>query len=202
MKLGFSQQQHIACIACLTSLLFNQPTSAAQLSQTNSADGRSALVLTGDIARGDADRFTRYIEANFVKKKRVLVALYLDSSGGLLHEGTRIAEMVHRLDVAAVVGDSSECESTCFLILAASTQRIIGVHATLGVHSAAIDPDEIGGKTAEDTSAMAVTVGLARLYHSYGVPDSVVVGMMTTLPNSIYKLNDNEKALLRSGPTH
>jgi hypothetical protein len=40
---------------------------------------------------------------------------------------------------------------------------------------------------------MAETLWLARLYRRYGVPDSVVVGMLTTLPTALYKLNENEK---------
>lgn len=189
-------------LAAATCLLLSQPAWAAQFSQTNAADGRSAIVLSGDITRGDADRFTQYIEENFVKKRRTLTALYLNSSGGYLEEGGRIAEIVHRIDLATVVGDSAQCLSACFLILAASTQRIIGVHASLGVHSAAMDPEQLGGKSAEDMAAMAETLWLARLYRKYGVPDSVVVGMLTTLPTSLYKLNEGEKLLLREGDTH
>jgi hypothetical protein len=189
-------------LAAATCLLLSQPAWAAQFSQTNAADGRSAIVLSGDITRGDADRFTQYIEENFVKKRRTLTALYLNSGGGFLEEGGRIAEIVHRIDLATVVGDSAQCLSACFLILAASTQRIIGTHATLGVHSAAMDPEQLGGKSAEDMAAMAETLWLARLYRKYGVPDSVVVGMLTTLPTSLYKLNEGEKLLLREGDTH
>jgi len=185
---------------CLTMCLsICPPAWAAQLSQTNAADSRSAIVLTGDITSGDSHRFFHYIKDNFVKKRRSLTAVYLDSSGGLLEEGRKIAEIVHRLDVAVVVSDSAVCRSACFLILAASSQRIIGVHAKLGVHSVAADPDSIGGKTGEDSSAMAKTVELARLYYAYGLPDSIVVKMLTTLPNSLYSLNDSEKAQLREG---
>jgi hypothetical protein len=189
-------------LAAATCLLLSQPAWAAQFSQTNAADGRSAIVLSGDITRGDADRFTQYIEENFVKKRRTLTALYLNSGGGFLEEGGRIAEIVHRIDLATVVGDSAQCLSACFLILAASTQRIIGVHASLGVHSAAMDPEQLGGKSAEDMAAMAETLWLARLYRKYGVPDSVVVGMLSTLPTALYKLNENEKVLLREGESH
>ncbi len=45
---------------------------------------------------------------------------------------------------------------------------------------------------------MATTVGLARLYHRYGVPDSVVAEMVTTLPDALYTLNESEKDLLRA----
>lgn len=179
-------------------LAISPPCLTSQLSQTNPADGRSAIVLTGDIERGDANRFFRYINENFVEKKRSLTALYLDSNGGIVQEGSRIAEIVHRLDVAVVVGDSAVCRSTCFLILAASNRRLIGVKASLGVHSVAADPESMDGRTAEDTPAMAETVELARLYREYGVPDSVVAGMVTTLPSSLYTLSEAEKALLRA----
>jgi hypothetical protein len=177
----------------------SQPVWALQLSQTNPADGKSAVVLSGDIVSGDSGKFVRYIEANFVRKRRSLTAVYVDSDGGVLEEGGRIAAVVHRIGVAVVVGDKAVCFSACFLILAASTQRIIAPLADLGVHSTAADPDQIGGKTAEDGAAMAETVRLARLYHKYGVPDSVVVGMVSTLPNSMYKLSETEKAFLRAG---
>lgn len=192
----------ITCTAIVAVLLLTQPILAAQISQTNPADGRSAIVLTGDILAGDADRFIRYIDEYFVKKNRLLTAVYLDSNGGLVDEGSKIAALVHRIDVAAVVGDSAVCHSICFLILAASTQRIIGTRAALGVHSTAVDSNQIGGKSAEDTLSMAETIKLARIYWKYGVPDSVVAAMVATLPDSLYTLNEHEKELLRTGARH
>lgn len=195
----FSELLRMAGIACVVSLLCSPTALGAQFSETNSADSRGSIVLTGDITRGDADRLTQFIETNFVKKRRSLTAIYLDSNGGVLEEGSRIAEIVRRLDVAVVVGDTAVCRSACFLILAASTQRIIGVHATLAVHSVAVDQDQASGKIAEDSGAMAVTLWLARMYRRYGVPDSVVVGMLKTLPYALYTLNENEKEQLRTG---
>lgn len=193
------KQTWLAGLGTAACLAICPPGVACQLSQTNQADGRSAMLLTGYIERGDAERFFHYIKENFVEKKRSLTALYLDSNGGIVEEGGRIAEIVHRLDMAVVVGDGAVCRSTCFLILAASSQRIIGLKANLGVHSTAADPESMDGRSAEDTAAMAETVELARLYRGYGVPDSVVVGMITTLPNSLYTLSEAEKSLLRAG---
>ncbi len=193
------ERKRRARMAAVIGLSVWHPLWAAQFSQANPADGKSAMMMTGDIVTGDANKFIHYIKENFVNKHRSLTALYLDSDGGVLEDGGRIAEVVHRIDLAVVVGDSAVCQSACFLILAASKQRVIGARARLGVHSTAADPELVGGKTAEDSSAMAETVRLARLYRHYGVPDSVVVGMVSTLPSSIYTLSETEKRLLRAG---
>ncbi len=174
------------------------PSYGLEISQTNAADSRCAVVLSGEITAGDADRMIRFIDENFVQKRRSLSAIYLDSGGGGVVEGGRIARIVHRLGVTVVVGDTAACRSSCVLILASAVRRVIGLHARLAVHSTSADYSLTGGIPAEDDSAVAETLKLARLYHWYGVPDSLVVKMVTTLPSEAYTLTESDKELLRT----
>lgn len=175
------------------------PVSALEISQSTAADSRSAVVLFGDIVSGDADRLVEFIDANFVKKTRSLAAIYIDSNGGVLGEGTRIADIVHRLGVTVVVANGAACKSSCMLILAGAIRRVVGRQADLAVHSTSVNEDALAGRgPVEDSDTMAATLTIARLYHWYGVPDSVVVRLVTTLPSGAYTLTEADKALLRT----
>jgi hypothetical protein len=75
-----------------------------------------------------------------------------------------------------------KCASACFLMFAAGSVRFFGPHGVIGVHSASApdtasdDPDD----RTETLSSMAYTLSMARDYEALGVPDRIIVKMITT----------------------
>ncbi|WP_143201392.1 hypothetical protein [Bradyrhizobium sp. NAS96.2] len=119
------------------------------------------LKLTGDIRDGDFVRFRGYLSA-----KRRIVGLDLDSGGGSLDEGFRIAVLARQKRIAAYV--SGECDSACAFIFLASRKRYVAPNAKIGVHSVS----NIHGN--EDNGTLRDTIKLARLSAKLRIPPAAI----------------------------
>ncbi|KWV60455.1 hypothetical protein AS156_29175 [Bradyrhizobium macuxiense] len=142
------------------------------------------LRLSGDIADGDYVRF----RAHFGAERRI-VGIDLDSGGGSLYEGLRIAMLTHQRQVPTYV--SNECDSACAFIFLASRKRYVAPDAKVGVHSVG---NTHGG---EDNGTIRDTIRLARLSAKLGIPLSTIGKMVATPPRKISYLNKEELAALK-----
>src|SRR5580704_5576032 len=107
---------------------------AMQFQQGTTKDGDYFISAEGEIHDGDLRQFQRALDA--VPAGKRLAGVLLDSPGGDLREGARIAEQIHDSRLMVLVTSHGTCASACFLMLAASPRRIAGVNALVGVHSA------------------------------------------------------------------
>ncbi|MCC8953191.1 ATP-dependent Clp protease proteolytic subunit [Bradyrhizobium sp. Pear77] len=142
------------------------------------------LKLSGDIRDGDFVRFRGYLAT-----ERRIVGLNLDSGGGSLYEGFRIAMLAHQKQIATYV--SGECDSACAFIFLASRKRYVAPNAKIGVHSIS----NLHGN--EDNGTIRDTIRLARLSAKLRIPPSAIGKMVMTPPGKISYLNKEELASLK-----
>ena len=124
--------------------------SAAELT-TLSKDNKTIVLLNGDLAAGDAGRVRDLLNASFAAGKPVS-GIRLNSRGGSLVEGVRLAGVVHGANVhgakiATVVMAGATCAAACFVPFIAGNQKYVSATATVDAPGAAA-PREPSGEPA------------------------------------------------------
>ncbi len=161
---------------------------AMQFQQGTTKDGDYFISAEGEIHNGDLQQFQRALAS--VPAGKRLAGVLLDSPGGSLSEGARLADQIHDSGLTVLVTSHSQCASACFLMLAASPHRVAGVNALVGVHSASIE----GGR--ETTDTMAMTLRMQRVAADYGVPPVILGKIAQTTPGHIEWLTHDDLAAM------
>jgi hypothetical protein len=157
----------------------------AELTSVTLKDDATIIVLSGDIAQGDADAVEALIgTAN--ANGRLISAVRLDSSGGSLAEAVRLGDLIRRAKLPTVVAAGSHCVSACFLVFAAGIEKFAHRDARIGVHGAS---DAFGRETARTEAA---TIAMARIASTFGVPPSIIGRMVITPAQDIAWLNNED----------
>ncbi|MBR0870479.1 hypothetical protein JQ633_08925 [Bradyrhizobium tropiciagri] len=180
MQVVSMQVVSIAAIAALATAL---PCVAMEISRVANCDG-DVLKLRGDIKTGDYVKFRSY----FAGQRRIL-GLDLDSPGGSLHEGVRIATLTRQKRLSTFV--AKECDSACAFIFLLGRKRYVASEARIGVHAVGNDYG------AEDNGTIRDTIHFARLYAKLGVPSSMIGKMVSTPPGKITFLDHNDLSALK-----
>lgn len=115
-----------------------------------------------------------------------MTSIRLNSLGGNLLEGVKLAEAVKFARIAANVGQGAQCASACFLIFAAGETKYASYSAQIGVHGAS---DENGRET---ISSNAATVSMARIAKELSVPSSIIGRMVVTPPSEMMWLSSTD----------
>jgi hypothetical protein len=147
------------------------------------------LRLRGDIKEGDYSR----LKSQF-RGSETIVGLDVSSAGGILEEGLQIADLVRRKELAVYV--DGKCNSACAFIFFSAAKRYVGNEPKIGVHSVSNSRD------IEDTESMLLTMKLARISASIGVPQSAVGKMVTTHPGAISYLDQADLSALNASATN
>jgi hypothetical protein len=155
---------------------------AADLTSSATGDGRVMISLSGAISPGDSDNLKSAVKVANDAGKRVS-SLRLNSAGGNLVEGAKLAELVMLAKFATDVGQGATCASACFLVFAAGQTKSADYTARIGVHGAS---DRTGAETVQSGAA---TVLMARLAKDLGVPPAIIGRMVVTPPAQIIWLN-------------
>jgi hypothetical protein len=129
---------------------------AAEIKTIAAKDGRVSIAVTGEILPGDADTFSRAIKQSNDAGKFV-ANVRLNSEGGNLLEGAKLADAVRFGKMSTNVGKIATCASACFLVFAAGSTKFVSYGAQIGVHGAS---DENGRQT---ISSEAATVSMAKI---------------------------------------
>ncbi len=152
------------------------------------AGGAGLLAASGEVKLGDDERLRAALHA--LPAGTRLAGLSLDSPGGDLEEGLRLADSVRTAQLATVVGQGAKCASACFIVFAAGSHLFASTTALVGVHSASY-----GGTDTPD--AQAATVKMARRLADYGVPDAILGKLVTAHPSQIWWLNRSDLDSMR-----
>jgi hypothetical protein len=154
-----------------------------------SCEGNVAITAIGEIVDGDTDRLRALVQklSATLPPAGELNAVFLDSPGGKLAEGERLAGAIQKLHVAIVLPPGSQCDSACFLLFAADARRSVAADALVGVHSASLEGHET-------TASMAITTQMARDAADMGVPPQIVGKMVTTTPGRMAWLTRDDLA--------
>ncbi|WP_213737078.1 ATP-dependent Clp protease proteolytic subunit [Bradyrhizobium sp. dw_411] len=145
-------------------------------------DGRIVISISGEIVPGDSDGLKAAIKvANDAGK--FVSSIRLNSPGGNLLEGAKIADAVRFAKMATNVGQGATCASACFLVFAAGETKFANYTAQIGVHGAS---DENGAETVQSNAA---TVSMAKMAKELGVPSAIIGRMVVTPPSEMVWLS-------------
>jgi hypothetical protein len=191
MKLGFLCVGRIASSIVIASAIPSTAL-AATFKSVASKDGKTIILLSGEIIEGDADTLKAGIKsAN--DAGRLVSGLRLNSPGGNILEALKLADAVRFAKVATNVAGNATCASACFLVYAAGATKFANYTAQVGVHGAS-------DKQGEETVASgAATVSMARAAKELGVPAAIIGRMVVTPPNEMVWLTPQD--LLSMGTT-
>jgi hypothetical protein len=133
---------------------------AAEIESSIFKEGKAVISLEGEIVAGDGERLnSRIREAN--EQNIVVSGIRLNSPGGLLLEGVKLAEIILQANIATVVANGKLCASACFLAFAAGGEKYVSYSGKVGVHGASADG-------VESPESGAATVGMARFSRELG----------------------------------
>lgn len=152
------------------------PTYALQFEQVPISAVEVIIGGRGPIVKGDTARLEQALAA--VPSMLQLAALALDSPGGNVVEGELLARLIRTRRLSVVIPPNSKCVSACFLLLAASPQRLAAADALVGVHSAS----ESGEET---VASLAVTTLMAQDAAALGIPAAIIGKLVQTTPGRV-----------------
>jgi hypothetical protein len=155
-----------------------------EISRVTSCAGGDVLKLRGDIEAGDYVKFRSY----FGDQRRI-AGLDLNSPGGSLYEGFRIATLTRQKQLSTFV--SKECDSACAFIFLVGRKRYASKEAKIGVHAVGNDYGR------EDSGTIRDTIRFARLSAKFGIPSSTIGKMVATPPGKISFLDQTELSALK-----
>ena len=166
-------------------MLLSAPASAAEIGSFVNKENKAVITLEGEIVPGDFDKIAQIIKYHN-GKNRYVIAIRLNSYGGNLMEGIKIAAGVRGAKIATVVANGSHCASACFVVFAGGPERYASGHSSIGVHGAS---DKDGKETVDSAAA---TVSMARVLSELGAPASIIGKMVITEPKDMVwlKLED------------
>ena len=170
-------------VAALT--LSVRSATSADIKTIVGKDGRAVIVIVGEIKLGDSDTFSAAVkQANDAGK--FVANVRLNSEGGNLLEGVKLADAIRFGKMSTNVGKSATCASACFLIFAAGNTKFATYDARVGVHGAS---DQNGD---ESLGSGAATVSMARIAKELGVPPAIIGRMVVTPPDEIVWLSPQD----------
>lgn len=174
--------QILGIVALCGALGIGASAQAADLKTVPAKDGRILVILSGEIVEGDVDTLKAAIKAANDGGKLV-VNIRLNSEGGNLLEGVKLADVVRFGKISTNVGKDATCASACFLVYAAGQTKFANYTARIGVHGAS---DKAGNETVQSGAA---TVSMARVAKELGVPPAIIGRMVVTPPSEMVWLS-------------
>jgi hypothetical protein len=170
----------VFALACVAAACCS--ASAADLTTTLSRENRTIMLLNGELAEGDASRLQDIIRAS-VNSARPVSGIRLNSLGGSMREGARLAAVIHSAKVATVVASGATCAAACFIAFAAGNQKFVSVSAMVGAPGAA---DTSGQEAAHDVPAIVLLV------KELGLLDAIVEKMLNRNDGEIVWLTHDD----------
>jgi hypothetical protein len=174
--------QQVGAIAVAMTLGAGTTAVAATFTKVPSKDGKTIVVLNGEIDKGDADSLKHLIKTES-EAGRTVHAIRLNSAGGKLVEGIVLAAIVKSGKMATSILNEAKCASACFIVFAAGTEKFASYGALVGVHGAS---DKSGRESGD------ATVVMARVVKELGVPPGIIGKMVVTPPNKIVWLSADD----------
>lgn len=162
-------------------LVLSTGASAAMLTTVLTEQG-VWIAIKGDIIREDADALENLLQRADLDGRSIR-GVQLDSPGGNLLGGIRLARVIRSHAVLTAVGRAAACNSSCFLALAAGRQKFVDYASRIGIHAVA----DKQGRITEETEA--ATRAMARFCEELGVPKSVTEKLIGTPPDQIVWLS-------------
>jgi hypothetical protein len=159
--------------------------SAATITSVPAKNGSIVIEIQGQIGAGDADVFNQIVRRASDSGKSI-ASVRLNSTGGKLDEGARLAFAIRFGKLATAVASDAVCASACFLAFAAGDPKYAGPGARIGVHKAS------GRGGLETKASVVATAAMAGFARELGVPASIISRMVKTPPTQIVWLEERD----------
>jgi hypothetical protein len=136
------------------------------------------ILVSGEIARGDADAFKSLIKSEKIERAVVM----LHSPGGTLNDAITIGAIIHESGFVTLVGDNGTCASACADIWLAGKVRYASEEAAIGFHRASLRDKKTGkylgpSKTGDDM--------LNAYYRRLGLTEAAIHYLLSANPHDI-----------------
>jgi len=170
----------VFAFACVAAACWS--ASAADLTTTLSRENKTIVLLTGEIAEGDASRLRDIVKAS-INSGRPVSGIRFNSPSGSLIEGVRLAAIIQNAKIATVIASGATCASACFIAFIAGNQKYVSATATVGVPGAA---DKFGRDAAGEVPS------IVRVAKELGLLDAIVEKMLATREDEIAWLTPDD----------
>jgi hypothetical protein len=160
--------------------------SAAELT-TFAKENKTIVVLKGELAQGDASRFEGIVKSSSAGGKPV-GAIRLDSPGGSIREGVRLAAVIDKNKITTVIIAGAICTRECFIPFIAGRQKVASATATVSVPGAAENSDRQPATGTPDVAQVEKTPELVKVVQKLGLLDAIVAKMLATPENQSFPL--------------
>jgi hypothetical protein len=150
-----------------------------------SYNDKIVIDAVGEIKVDEAKNFIAWIEQSRREwNVHRATAIVFNSGGGSIAGGREMGIMVADFHMITGVAHGGQCSSACVLIWSAGAFKSAGSDSKVGVHMA---------RNIEDGDpAVDGTIFSLHWLQKTGAPNSVVVGAMSTKPDDIYWLSEDE----------
>jgi len=146
---------------------------------------RNQIVIdaSGEIVADEAKRFIAWVEQSSRQwNGRKATAIVFNSPGGIVKGGVDMGLVVADFHMTTGVAPGGECASACVIAWAAGALKLAASDSHIGVHMAS----EMGDPSIDGT------IFNIRWLQKTGAPNSVLVGAMSTKPDGIYWLTQDD----------
>jgi hypothetical protein len=162
----------------------SSPATAMDYSWRSYSD-KIVIDAVGEIKVDEAKNFIAWVEQSRREwNGHRATAIVFNSGGGSVAGGREMGIMIADFHVTTGVAHGGQCSSACVLIWSAGAFKSAGTDSKVGVHMAR---NIEGGDPAVDG-----TIFTLHWLQKTGAPNSVVVGAMSTKPDDIYWLSQDE----------
>jgi hypothetical protein len=158
------------------------PASAADLTTTLSRENKTIVLLNGELADGDAGRLRDIIRGS-ASSGRPVSGIRLNSPGGSLVEGARLAAVIQNAKIATVIASGATCAAACFIAFIAGSQKFVSATATVGVPGAA---NRFGKDAAGEVPA------IVRVVRELKLLDAIVEKMLAAREDEVVWLTQDD----------
>lgn len=168
-------------------LAADQPTRLV-FSMHQSSDLKRVLHMHGKIAQGDANRFSAYLETLDYPPDIVAV----NSTGGIVDEALQIGRILRKQEFNTHLSAREICLSACPYILAGGIERHVSREGIVGLHQHYYEtPGFMPVFLAVENIQRGQGRTMAHLIEM-GIDPGVMIHSLTTPPNDIYVLVEDE----------
>ena len=165
----------------------DQPTRLV-FSIHQSSDLNSVLHMHGEIAQGDANRFSAYLETLASPPEVIAV----NSTGGIVDEALQIGRIIREREFNTQLSALEICLSACPYILAGGIERRVSREGIVGLHQHYYEtPGFMPAFLAVENIQRGQGRTIAHLIEM-GIDPGVMIHSLTTPPNDIYVLVEDE----------
>jgi hypothetical protein len=151
-------------------------------------DLTGVLLVTGEIAEGDARRFAAHLEG--LAEPPTVIALH--SPGGLVHEALDIGRQVRAAGLPTAVLSGASCFSACPYILAGGTDRTVSGAGRVGVHQHYFDENTYLPAFLAVSDIQAGQAEVMAFLNGMGIDPMLMEKALLTRPDDIYILLPEE----------